>query len=121
MRLAEIFRAARSGRVLRFTTFALLAGFRRARGAGRALVTLVALIWATTTLVALVALLFAWTIGSAVVELAQGAAEIFDLAFVSEFLAFGHFHEFQHFFHLIHGAFEDINNGHHFINCLMNG
>ena len=118
MRLAEIFRAARIRRVLGFATFALLTGFWRTRGAGRSLVTLIS---ATTTLIALVALLFAWTVGCAVVELAQGAAEIFDLAFVSEFLAFGDFDEFQHFFHLIHGAFENINNGHHFINCLMNG
>ena len=91
MRLAEIFCASRIGRVLGFTPFALLARFWRARGAGRALVTLVALISATTALIALVALLFAWTIGSAVVELAQGAAEIFDFAFVSEFLALGDF------------------------------
>jgi hypothetical protein len=117
MRLTEIFCAAWSGRVLGFATFALLTRFWRARGAGRALV---ALISATTTLVALIALLFAGTVGCAVVELTHSAAEIFNLAFVGEFLALGHFDEFQDFFHLIHGAFEDINNGHHFINRLVN-
>ncbi len=119
MRLAEIFRTARSGCVLGFATFTLLAGFWRARGAGSALVTLIAI--ATTPLIALIALLFAGTIRCAVVELSQGAAEIFDLAFVGELLAFGHFDEFQHFFHLIHGTLEDINHGHHFINRLMDG
>lgn len=118
MRLTEIFGAARIGCVLGFTAFALFAGFRRARGAGGALITLFA---AATALLALFALLFAGTIWCAVVELSQRAAEIFDLAFVGEFLAFGHLDEFQHFFHLIHGAFEDFNDGHDLINRLMNG
>ncbi len=122
MRFSEIFRAAWGGRVLGFTPFTLLPGFRGAWGAGAALVTLIAI--ATTPLfarVALIALLFAGAIRCAVVELPQGAAEIFDLAFVREFLAFSHFDEFQHFLHLIHGALEDIHNSHHFINRLMDG
>jgi hypothetical protein len=118
MRFAEIFCAARIRRILGFAAFALLAGFLRARSPGGALVTLIA---ATTSLIALLALLFAGTVGRAFVELAQGAAEIFDLAFVGEFLAFGHFNEFQDFFHLIHGAFEHFDDGHHFINRLMDG
>ena len=113
MRLAEIFCASRIGRVLGFTPFALLARFWRARGAGRALVALIT----TTTLIAL----FAGTIGSALVELAQCAAEIFYLAFVGELLAFGHFDEFQDFFHLINGAFENFDNCHDLINRLVNG
>jgi hypothetical protein len=72
-------------------------------------------------LIALLALLFAGAVGGAVIELTQCASEIFDLAFVGELLPFGNFDEFQHFFHLIHGALEDINNGHHFINRLMDG
>ena len=122
MRLSEIFGAAWSGCILGFAAFALLARFQRTRGAGGALVTLIA-IAATTliALIALIALLFARAIGSAVTELSQSATEIFDLAFVGELLALGYFHEFQHFFHLIHGALEDINNSHHFINRLMDG
>ena len=119
MRLSEIFGAAWSGCILGFAAFALLARFQQTRGAGGALVTLIAI--AATTLIALIALLFARAIGSAVTELSQSATEIFDLAFVGELLALGYFHEFQHFFHLIHGALEDINNSHHFINRLMDG
>ncbi len=118
MRLTEIFCTARIGRVLGFAAFALLAGFLRTQGAGRALFTLIA---ATTSWLALLALLFAGTVGRAFVKLAQGAAEIFDLAFVGEFLAFGHFDEFQDFFHLIHRAFEHFDDGHHLINRLMDG
>jgi len=114
MRLAKIFRAARIGRVLRFTSLTLFARFLWAWSAWGALVALIA---AAATLVAL----FAGTVGGAFVKLAQCAAEIFDLAFVGEFLAFGHFDEFQDFFHLINRAFEDFDDGHDFINRLVNG
>ena len=120
MRLAEIFRAAWSGGVLGFATFTLLARFLRARGARTALIPLLA-IATTAALIALIALWFARTVGGAVVELPQCAAEIFKFAFVGELLAFGNFDEFQHFFHLIYGALEDIYNGHHLINRLMDG
>ena len=51
----------------------------------------------------------------------QGAAQRFDLAFVRELLALGQFHQFQNFFHLIHGALERFRDLHHFINRLMDG
>ncbi len=122
MRFAEVFRAARGRSVLGFATLALLAGFWRARGARTALITLLAIAsTAWLALIALFALLFAGTIGGAVIELTQGAAEIFDLTFVGEFLAFGDLDEFQHFFHLIHGTLEHFDDGHHFINRLMDG
>jgi hypothetical protein len=56
-----------------------------------------------------------------VIQLAQGAAQRFDLAFVRELLALGHFDEFQNFFHLIHRVLERFDDLHHFINRLMDG
>ncbi|MFO1514642.1 MAG: hypothetical protein U1F83_17315 [Verrucomicrobiota bacterium] len=57
----------------------------------------------------------------AVVQLAQGAAQRFNLALVGELLAFGHFDQFQNFFHLIHRAFERIHNLHDLVNGLTDG
>lgn len=57
----------------------------------------------------------------AIMQSPQGAAQRFDLAFVRELLAFGQFHQFQNFLHLIHGALERFHDLHHLINRLMNG
>lgn len=121
MRLAKIFRTARSGRLLGFTTFALIAGFWRARGAGRSCVTLIALVATPTWITTSTSTLLTGTVRREIVKLTQGAAEIFNLAFVGELLAFGHFDEFQDFLHLINRAFENFDDGHNFINRLMNG
>lgn len=56
-----------------------------------------------------------------IVQLPEGAAERFDLAFIREFLALGQFHQFQNFFHLIHRAFERFDDFHDLIDRLMDG
>lgn len=56
-----------------------------------------------------------------IIQLAQGAAQRFDLAFVRELLPLGHFDEFQNFFHLIHRVLQRFDDLHHFINRLMDG
>ena len=43
-------------------------------------------------------------------DAAKRAAKFFDLAFVGEFLAFGDFHEFEHFIEMIRHLFEGIGN-----------
>jgi hypothetical protein len=57
----------------------------------------------------------------ALVDIAQGAAERFNLPLVAQFLAFGEFHEFQYVFHLIHRALQGVYDFHHFINGLADG
>ena len=54
-------------------------------------------------------------------DIAQGAAERFNLPFVAQFLALGEFHEFQYIFHLIYRALEGVNDFHHFVNGLADG
>jgi hypothetical protein len=121
MRLAEISFAARLGCFLRLTLLAGFALFRRTLLI--AAISRAALISATASLllrtrIAMFTLLATLTT-CAIVDLAQRAAEILDLAFVGEFLAFGQFHQFQNFFHLIHGALQRLHDFHHFINRLM--
>jgi hypothetical protein len=55
------------------------------------------------------------------VDVAQGAAEGFNLPLVAQFLALGEFHEFQYIFHLIHRALQGVNDFHHFVNGLADG
>jgi hypothetical protein len=55
------------------------------------------------------------------VDIAQGAAEGFNLPLVAQFLTLGEFHEFQYIFHLIHRPFEGVNDFHHFVNGLADG
>ena len=54
-------------------------------------------------------------------KLPQGAAQRFNLAFVGELLAFGQFHEFQHFLHLIGRALKRFHDLHHLVDRLVNG
>jgi len=53
-----------------------------------------------------------------VVHLSQGAAERFNLSFVGKLLTFRQLDEFQHFLHLIHSAFQRLDDFHHLINRL---
>jgi hypothetical protein len=56
-----------------------------------------------------------------VVQLAQGATQGFNFAFVGQLLAFRQLHQFQHFLHLIHGALQGVHNFHHLVNRLADG
>ena len=55
------------------------------------------------------------------VNISQGAAERFNLPFVTQLLALGEFYEFQYIFHLIYRALEGVNDFHHFVNGLADG
>jgi hypothetical protein len=54
-------------------------------------------------------------------DFAQRLAQRLDFAFVSEFLAFGQFDEFEHFLHLVECLFQRLNNLCHFFNRLADG
>lgn len=56
-----------------------------------------------------------------IIQLAQRAAQRFDLSFVGQFLAFGQLDQFQNFFHLIHRVLQRLDDFHHLVNRLMDG
>jgi hypothetical protein len=62
--------------------------------------------------------LAALRLARAVVQLPQRSAQRFNFAFVGELLAFGEFHQFQNFLHLVHGALEGFDDFHHLVNGL---
>lgn len=108
------------GRLLRFRLFVWFAEIPGAT----LLPLLVVMMFAGTALrVPLLAMaaMFPLLAAGTIIQLAQGAAQRFDLAFVRELLALGHFDEFQNFFHLIHRMLERFDDLHHFINRLMDG
>ncbi len=55
------------------------------------------------------------------VDITKGAAEGFNLPLVAQLLALGEFHQFQNILHLIHRAFERLDDFHHFVNGLADG
>jgi hypothetical protein len=54
-------------------------------------------------------------------QLAQQAAQRFNLMFVGEFLAFGMFDQFQNLFHLPERLLQGLDNLHHFIHSPADG
>jgi len=54
-------------------------------------------------------------------QLPQSASQRFDFMFIGQFLPFGQFHEFQHFFQLLHRVFERLDDLHHLMDGLADG
>ena len=54
-------------------------------------------------------------------QLAQHLAEGINLAFVAEFLPFGHFHQLQNILHLIERLFQRFDDLRHFAYRLADG
>jgi hypothetical protein len=52
---------------------------------------------------------------------AQRAPQRFNFPFVGDFLALGHFDQFEHFLHLVERLLEHFNNPRHFFSCPADG
>jgi hypothetical protein len=55
------------------------------------------------------------------VEVAEGALEILDFALVVNFLPFGEFECFEHFFHFIEGVFEFVDDAIYLVDGIGDG